>query len=362
MATAPAELIDIATRHQLHYERLKSHEVKAFDEFLIRMDEDLRKQLSKADITSFTRARLEKQLALVQEIIRGVYSDYKTVWRDGLMEAALYESEFEKKALDRVVINKEFVLPTEAAISAAVFSRPLAVEGINNGALLDRFFEQLPENTVKRVEGAIRLGFAQGQTNQQVMNRIRGTARAKYTDGLLAISQRDAGLITRTAMQHVASQARFSTWDNNRDIIRGVRLVVTLDSRTSYICRSLDNGVVYPLDKAPMPPFHLLCRTSMVSVLDSRFSILDEGATKAARNEDGEIVSVDSEEIYYSWLKKQSKDFQESVIGVKRSKLLRDGGLSAHRFAELQIGKHFESASIEKMRELEPLAFERAGL
>lgn len=361
MATAPAELIDIATRHQLHYERLKSHEVKAFDEFLIRMDEDLRKQLSKADITSFTRARLEKQLALVQEIIRGVYSDYKTVWRDGLMEAALYEAEFEKKALDRVVINKEFVLPTEAAISAAVFSRPLAVEGINNGALLDRFFEQLPDNTVKRVEGAIRLGFAQGQTNQQVIQRIRGTAKARYTDGLMALSKRDAELITRTALQHVASQARFSTWDNNRDIIKGLRVVATLDNRTTTICRSLD-GKVFPIDKAPMPPYHISCRTTLSATLDSRFNMLDEGATRAARDEDGEVVSVDANETYYSWLMKQSKSFQDSVIGTTRGKLLREGGLSAERFAELQLGKNFEPLTLKEIKAIEPLAFERAGL
>lgn len=361
MATAPAELIDIATRHQLHYERLKSHEVKAFDNFLIQLDEDLRKQLSKADITSFTRARLEKQLALVNEIIRGIYGDYKTVWRDGLMQAALYEAEFEKKSLDQVVINKEFVLPTEAAISAAVFSRPLAVEGINNGALLDRFFEQLPDNTVKRVEGAIRLGFAQGQTTQQVIQRIRGTAKARYTDGLLAISQRDAALITRTALQHVASQARFSTWDNNRDIIKGLRVVATLDNRTTTICRSLD-GKVFPIDKAPMPPYHISCRTTLSATLDSRFNMLDEGATRAARDEDGEVVSVDANETYYSWLMKQSKSFQDSVIGPTRGKLLREGGLSAERFAELQIGKRFEPLDLKNMRKIEPLAFERAGL
>ncbi|MCW5597648.1 MAG: minor capsid protein [Chitinophagaceae bacterium] len=361
MATAPAELIDIATRHQLHYERLKSHEVKAFDNFLIQLDEDLRKQLSKSDITSFTRARLEKQLALVNEIIRGIYGDYKTVWRDGLMQAALYEAEFEKKSLDRVVINKEFVLPTEAAISAAVFSRPLAVEGINNGALLDRFFEQLPDNTVKRVEGAIRLGFAQGQTTQQVIQRIRGTAKARYTDGLMALSKRDAELITRTALQHVSSQARFSTWDSNRDIIKGIKIVATLDSRTSAICRSLDSKV-FPIDKAPMPPFHLACRTSTSVVLDSRFNMLDEGATRSSRDEDGDVVSVDANETYYSWLMKQKPDFQDSVIGKKRGKLLRDGGLTADRFAELQLGKNFEPLTLKEIKAIEPLAFERAGL
>ena len=185
MPTAPAELIDIATRHQLHYERLKSHEVKAFDDFLIELSKDLRSQLSGTNITEFTRSRLEKQLALVRETVHGTYEEYKEHWTDNLMEAGKYEAEFEKKALDQVVINNEFALPTEGQIKQAAFGRPLSVEGINGGSLLDQFFDdELPYKTIKRVEGAIRMGFAQGQTNQQVIQRIIGTRKAKYTVGL----------------------------------------------------------------------------------------------------------------------------------------------------------------------------------
>jgi hypothetical protein len=50
------------------------------------------------------------------------------------------------------------------------------------------------------------------------------------------------------------------------------------------------------------------------------------------------------------------------VIGPTRGKLLRDGGLSARRFAELQLGKTFEPLNLKEMRKLDPLAFRRAGL
>ncbi|MCO6427529.1 minor capsid protein, partial [Nitrosomonas communis] len=258
MATASAELIEIATRHAVHYEKLKSHEVKSFDNFLKLLNEDLIKQLSRSDITLFTRARLEKQLDLVREIIKEIYQDYHSEWKTNLVEVGKYEAEFEKKALDRVVINREFILPTEGQIAAAVFTRPLSVNGIDGGALLDQFFEQLPDNTIRRVEGAIRLGFAQGQTTQQVINRIRGTAKAKFSDGLMALSKRDADIITRTALQHVSSQSRQATWERNSDIIKGVRWVSTLDSRTSQTCRSL-SGRIFPMDKGPRPPAHINC-------------------------------------------------------------------------------------------------------
>ncbi|MCO6428901.1 minor capsid protein [Nitrosomonas communis] len=361
MASPSPDLIEIATRHQVFYERLKSHEVKSFDNFLSELDADLRKLLSRSDITSFTRSRLEKQLALVREIIAGTYADYESVWRDSITQSALYEAQFEKKALDKVVIRREFVLPTELQIGTAVFSRPLAVEGINGGALLDQFFRQLPDNTTRRIEGAIRLGFAQGQTNQQIINRIRGTARAGYTDGILAISRRDADIITRTALQHASSQARQSTWERNRDIIKGVKIVATLDNRTSAICRSM-SGMIFKIDEGPRPPFHIRCRTTTVSVLDDRFAALREGATQAARGEDGKVVSVDAELNYYDWLKQQPADFQDSVIGKTRGKLLRDGGLSMERFSELQLNKNFEPMTLEQMKRIESKAFERAGI
>lgn len=286
MPTPSPELIEIASRHQAQYERLKSHEVKSFDNFLKLLDEDLRKQLSRSDLTLFTRSRLEKQLALIREIIRGIYDDYEKTWRDSMIEAAKYEAEFEKTALDRVVINHEFVLPTENQISAAVFTRPLSVEGINKGALLDQFFRGLPDSTIKRVEGAIRLGFAQGQTTQQVIQRIRGTAKAKYTDGLMALSRRDADLITRTALQHVSSQARFATWDRNRDIIKGVQWVSTLDSRTSNLCRSL-SGRVFPIDKGPRPPAHINCLPG-----DAYITASGDITGVSKRWFDGEMVSI----------------------------------------------------------------------
>jgi hypothetical protein len=71
---------------------------------------------------------------------------------------------------------------------------------------------------------------------------------------------------------------------------------------------------------------------------------------------------VSANETYYSWLKKQPVEFQREAIGPKRAKLLRSGGLSAQRFAELNMGRKFQPLTLEEMRSLEPLAFERAKL
>jgi hypothetical protein len=65
---------------------------------------------------------------------------------------------------------------------------------------------------------------------------------------------------------------------------------------------------------------------------------------------------------YYDWLKEQPASFQDQAIGPVRAKLLRDGGLSASRFAELSVDKYFAPLTLPEMQALDPVAFKRAGL
>ena len=72
--------------------------------------------------------------------------------------------------------------------------------------------------------------------------------------------------------------------------------------------------------------------------------------------------TVDANETYFSWLKKQPAGFQDAAIGPVRAKLLRDGGLSADRFAQMRLNKSFKPLTLAEMKKLEPLAFEKAGI
>jgi hypothetical protein len=53
---------------------------------------------------------------------------------------------------------------------------------------------------------------------------------------------------------------------------------------------------------------------------------------------------------------------QDSIIGPTRGKLLRKGGLSSQRFAELQLSKNYKPLTLDEMKKLEPVAFEKAGI
>jgi len=257
MPTTPERLIEIATRHISHNERLKSHNVKEYAQFFKEMKNSVTNQLANKDLTKFSRDRLlalEKNIASdLKEINQVIASTLKSQAKD----LAKYESEFEVKALSDVV-DHSFNLPSTSQLNSAVFKTPLtAIEGPMKGKLLDGIIKDWSDRTVGRVNNVITAGYYQGKTTAAIIKDVIGTG-ANFTGGTLAQVKRDTEGLVRTSLQHAANQARQETWNQNSDIVKGVRIFATLDSRTSTICRSLD-GQVYPLDEGPRPPFHINC-------------------------------------------------------------------------------------------------------
>lgn len=355
MPTTPEQLIEQATRHAAHLEGLKTQYVNNYTDILSNINDDLLWQLSKDDLAKKTRIQFEKQLAAYKKLLEKQYDeDVISLLNDQIQELAQYEAGFELRSLENVAPKVNFVLPSDGQIVTAVNFNPLSVTGADGGKLLDAYIKDWTQSHIDSTVGAIRSGYAQGLTNAALIESIELITK-KSAEPIIES-------IVRTSLQHAANQSRQATWAANSDIIKMVQIVATLDSRTTVICRGLD-GQKFPLDKGPRPPFHPRCRTTTVAVLDSRFDFLDEGATRAERDPDtGRVGKVPADQTYYGWLKTQSLDFQKSIIGSSRAKLLNDGGLTAERFTELQLNKYFKPNTLKKMRELEPLAFERAGI
>lgn len=355
MATS-ALLVEATTRNQAFLERLKSGEVGKFAPFLQEIDRGLRDRLTRADITGYERDRINKLLSEVDGMLLAIYGRYSEQLRADLVDIAQYQAGFEARALEEAVTSYAAVVPGVQQVRSAVLTSPLSVRGPQGGLLLKGFIDDWTRAERQRVTGAIRRGYFEGRTTQQILQEVRGTRARGYKDGLLAVSNRHAATVVRTGIQHAANTARLETWRENEQIVTGYRWVSTLDSRTSEICRSLD-GRVFKLDKGPVPPAHPNCRSTTVAELDGRLSAMREGATRAS-----EGGQVDANETYYSWLKRQPASVQDAIIGPNRGRLLRDGGLSAERFAELQLDKTFRPMTLDDMRRLEPTAFKRAGI
>lgn len=351
-------LTDTAVQRQVLLERFKAAETRKFVTVIRQIDEEIRRQLSGGRITDFRRSRLETQLAGIKRALRGQYSEYIGVLNQDLQSLAIDSARWEAGVFRLYApTGVSIATPAPQQLWSAVQAQPLSMHGPHGGSLLESFMDSWAEGDSERVVNSIRLGYSLGETNDEILGRIRGQAQLNYADGVLATNRAHAETTTRTAIQHVANSARAETWAANDDIIEQYQIVATLDSRTSTVCRNLD-GDRYPVGKGPMPPFHPNCRTTTAAVLTGDFGrFLEEEETRASVN-----GQVPADETYYTWLGRQDAAFQDLALGPKRAKLFRDGGLSSEEFARLQLGKNFEPLSLAEMRKLKPKAFRRAGL
>ena len=360
MATAPA-LVSLATRQQVMLERLKAGDVKKLESFLKDAAKAIRERLSRDDLTALSRARAEAQLSAIVSDLRAIYGDASKQIQSDMVDLAEYTAGAEARALSAVLVeDAKLAVPSAAQVMAAASARPLG-QG-KTAAMLEPFVNAWASGSVDKVENAIRLGYFQGKTNREIISEVVGTASNKYKDGLIDATFRNGEAVVRTAVQHVAQVARSEMWAQNADIIEAYEWVSVLDNRTTQQCQAL-SGQIFEMGKGPLPPIHPNCRSSTTPVIANKQlrEALRKNATQASKGaEGGEQVAANL--TYFEWLKTQPASFQDEAMGPGRAKLFRDGGISAERFAELSIGKNFEPLTLDEMRALEPVAFERAGL
>ena len=346
-------------RRIVYLESLKQSEINKLTPHIKAIDKLIKEQLLDDELTEMT---IKSFNGVVTEIKQGVqaelvaYTDSVSV---ALVEAATDTYVFEAKSIDSAFDGFKLASGIVVAEKAKILEKlvkntPLAVKG-SEGKTVTDLFNELANNESNKYINHIKLARYEGKTNQQIVQMIRGTRKNGYKDGLMEVTSRQAKTIVRTTVQHAAMQGKAEFANDNADIIKGEQWLSTLDGRTSSQCRSLD-GVVFELGKGVRPPLHHNCRSTVLIVLKDEYA--GRGNIDKRASKDG---LVDNES-YYSWLNKQPKEFQDDVLGETRGKLLRSGGLSADKFAALQLDKNFKPLTLAEMRQREPLAFKKAGL
>ncbi|MAF43755.1 MAG: phage head morphogenesis protein [Parcubacteria group bacterium] len=351
-------LEDTIIRHQVLLEQVKTHEARQFSSILRKTERAVRDiliDLDEPDISKLNRKKLNALLSKVKRAQQKLLLDNETEFFDSLEGIADNEHKFETKAIKanvkKAMRNRVGDSTTKAAMGLALRD-PLSA----TGELLQPFVRDWSRKQITSVNNAIRQAWVNGNTTQQVITAIRGTKANSFNDGLVATSKRQAEAVARTAIQHVSSKARESTWEANKDIIEKYKYRAVLDHRTTTQCAGLD-GQEFPVGQGPMPPIHIQCRSTTIPVISKEFEFLSRGATRASA--DG---PVSARTTYYGWLKRQDKGFQEDVIGKERTKLLRSNKLSATEFAKLQLNKNFEPRTLAEMQKKEAALFEELGV
>ena len=294
---------DASVRHAVYVERLKAQAIKDIMRKLSPLMREIFTTVAASDLENLTRRQVQSLNAQLERTIRDGYEPVVSEIDGLLKDFGFYEAGWQGDMLQKTGLIVELGIASDADIWAAVNARPF------NGKLLREWLKGLSAGTRKRVREAITQGYTDGLGAIDVARQLRGTRSRK---GILDMSARGAEAMVRTAFNHTSSVAREQTYSANPTII-AEQWVAVLDHRTTPICQSRD-GKFYKRGKGPRPPAHINCRSTMVPVTNSNKARLENRKT------------------YNGWLKAQSAETQDDILGKTKGRLYRKGDLTVDRF------------------------------
>lgn len=354
--TVNNQLIDAQISHNIDLQRYANHVVNRIIRLLNDVDADLSAQivsvLDRLPKESFTVERLDALLSSVRALNASNYAQISNELNNELKSFVEYEAGYQKSLFENTIpvqINLQTVNVEQVYVAA--LSRPF------QGRLLKEWMQGLEADKANRIRDALRIGYVENQTTDQIIRRIRGSKSLNYKDGIIDINKRSAESVVRTAMTHYGNFTKQRFYEDNSDVIKGLRWTSTLDVRTSEICASRD-GKIYPIDSGPRPPAHFNCRSIMVAVTKSWKELgfnIDELPPSTRSSMDGQIPD---DITYQQWLEKQSVERQNEVLGVTKAKLFRDGGLTLDRF----VNNTGHVYTLDELRKRDSDAFIKAGV
>lgn len=393
MRTSAEELEDALVRHQINLLAYSSGVQRQIIELLAATEELLAGKIAtklggRQGLTTPSDWQQVSAVVEALEVIRGKawdeVTDYLITEMNGL---ATHEVEYMQSTVTGVLpVVLVTSLPDTKLLKSIVTSRPF------EGRLLKEWAEDLRADDLRRVKSAVYTGMAAGENTDAIVRRIVGTGTLKNKDGTVQITKNQVQTVVRTAIQHVANNARDEFFAANADIVEEEYFVATLDSRTTPICRDND-GKRYKRGEGPKPPLHMGCRSLRIAGFSASFlgerpmvpttekMLLREYAEKAnlgtvtkqadlpkghktkfnnfARKRKRELIgTVPSKTTYREFLARQSNEFQDEVLGVTKAKLFREGGLDLGKF----VTREGHELTLKELAAKERDAFKKAGL
>lgn len=327
------------------------------------LEQDLVRQIERMDIDGVSRqsykfARAEKLIKQTRDTISSRYRAARKDLTSNMRDLGVQQSEA-LMAIGRDVFQADI-------LSVAMTPRELRVLASNvmiDGNPAKDWWARQDSGLRTNFAREIRLGTMAGETNQQLVQRVRGTQSGRkvltidgkrrvvpsFKGGIMDTSTRQATSLVRTATQSVSNEVLEQTYKANSDIIHAVEAVATLDGRTTIVCISR-SGALWdimtgvPLPESPVdepypgrPPWHFQCRTVLSPYTKSWDQLIEEAggkptgklgkiplATRASM--DGQVPGTLT---YEEWLKTKSKRFQRDVLGRGRWELWDAGKIKA---------------------------------
>jgi len=335
-------IADRAIRHAVYLERFKSGQV---NELMKLYNTELEPEIVKLLQTNLEGLKLntrkyKKLTEGIAKIYQEQFEDYFDKLEADMDDFALLESKWELSAMQNAApIKLDFILPSPETLKAIIAEKPM------QGALVTDWFDDLSKRAAKSVNREITMGIVNGNSTEEIVRRIKGTKAANYGDGILNRDRREIRALVRTSVGHVSNNTREAIYAANDDVIKGVQIVATLDNRTSEICIAMD-GKVFKPGEGPRPPFHVNCRTTTVPVLKSWKELginLKEAPDGTRASLDGQVPTSWT---YDDWLKQQSEEDQNDILGAGKAELFRAGKIKASDL----IDQNYQPISLKNLK------------
>lgn len=338
---------DRAIRHAIYLDR-----------FHARVSEEVLGYLNR-EVYPDLLAKLEARLSMIR--LRGFDSGFETtksylrmlddlgaILEDGHKEAAKRVREIARELakvearwqtqvlLDTVPEDAHALVQLDRRVNLsivqAVVHRPM------QGKVTSEWWGDLSRQTAAKLQAQIGVGLAQGETQDQIVRRVRGTKANGFRDGVLNVERQQAAAIVRTTTATVANNATMETLRGLKSVLRGVKWLATLDTKTCPICGPMD-GKVFDVDdpSLPQPPLHWGCRCKLSPVVKS-FRELAGLKPRAAsgvsdRTRDSIDGQVPADVTWSEWIEQQPAARQDEIFGAGRARLFRAGKITAKDLA-----------------------------
>jgi SPP1 gp7 family putative phage head morphogenesis protein len=333
-------LFVLGIRRSVFLQHYSNGEVRKFVGFLNRevfpdLLGTLEKRLARIDARGFdtglgTTQRLKDLAVELRGVLGGGIKAGSATLRDEMKRFAVSEAKWQQATLQaNIPLQVEIGGANVAMLKAIVDARPFA------GGFLKDWSEGLSRAAVDRVSRAVNVGLAQGETSEQIVRRVRGTAAAGYADGAIEATRSEAAMVVRTAVSHVSAHAREEVGKANADLVKGKKWTATLDPKTCLRCAVMD-GQVFPLGEGPRPPLHPRCRCDTVDELKSwkelgiNLKEIPEGQRASFNGPVRESMTFEE------WFDEQPAAMQKRIVGPARYALLKDKSFGLGEFLSQQ--------------------------
>lgn len=289
---------------------------------LAKAQKELIAKLSSDNLTEFNRARLNSLLKETKDIIASYYTKIKEESAKALEPIPDIVARNTVKALEsKIPASLSASIPTEDNLKAIV------TDNIVFGAAASDWWDRQATDTAFRFSSAVRQGLVIGETNQQIVKRVKQ---------MLEISARNARSLVQTSVAAVANNSRQMTFEKNGDVIKGFRWATALDSRVCELCMARADKE-WTFDRKPIghsipfqvPGLHFNDRCILIAVTKSYaelgFPEIKEPKPGQRASDEGPVSITTT---FEDFLSRKTEAEQDDQLGVGRAQMWRDGKIT----------------------------------